>query len=707
MGKFKIILIFALISIFSIPTTIAQTVPQGMKYQAIARTSDGDLIKEKPISMMITLQSNDASKTVHYIEIHDTTTNLLGLFSLTIGEGEVFKGEFNKIPWSTEDIWMEIAIKSDDGDYKTLSITKLLAVPYAFHAATASKLTNGIVQKDGVPANVWSLKGNSNSDALVDKLGTTDSTDLVIVTDNIERLRITADGQIITGDGKFTIGGNLEVQGDSTRINKDLYVGRNVVLNFDDGFDPRGETINHGKFTAKDSLIVEGYSLFKSDVTLDKNLNVLDSTISRSLLVKDELADGGFLATFENIDTGQGDGINIKLGKTHPGWDGSAYINATNPVAEYFDINIQNVRDAVTGANAFTFTDALELIPAVLIAGTACGLLEQLVEELNDAIGLPYLIELPALCVTVDYEVGEVTVCVPGFGSPTELFNVPAIPTDFCPDIPSLSMPNISFVNVTNSLTNDNHYIEFTDKDNRSLGSVRAVSITEWGNNYFNGVWLSGFIQKSVGIDPLDAITGIVNVASTIADDYNKIGVEYTSGNGDYAEWLERLNPNEFISKGDIVGVIGGKITKNLENAEQIMAVSEKPIMLGNIPEKSKEFLGNNVAFMGQIPVKVIGKVSSGDYIIAYSDVPGYGIAKSPSKVTIEDTKYIVGRSWQTNLESGPKMVNTVIGVHNGDYLKIIKKFQSEFKNAVERLDNLEAKVDAIVNKDIALTSNE
>jgi hypothetical protein len=66
-----------------------------------------------------------------------------------------------------------------------------------------------------------------------DKLRTTDATDFVFITNNEERLRITADGEIKL-NGKFTIGGNLEVQGDSTRINNDLYVGRNVVLNFDD-----------------------------------------------------------------------------------------------------------------------------------------------------------------------------------------------------------------------------------------------------------------------------------------------------------------------------------------------------------------------------------------------------------------------------------------------------------------------------------------
>ena len=51
-------------------------------------------------------------------------------------------------------------------------------------------------------------------------------------------------------------------------------------------------------------------------------------------------------------------------------------------------------------------------------------------------------------------------------------------------------------------------------------------------------------------------------------------------------------------------------------------------------------------------------------------------------------------------------MVNTVIGVHNGDYLKIIKKFQDEFKQAEKRLDNLESKVDQLINNNYSLDSS-
>lgn len=726
-------LILSIITIILImPCILAQNTPQGMKYQAIARDLSGEILANQKVVLKIKLQDNTTSNKSHYTEVHNATTNQFGLFSLVIGEGEVQNGAFNTIPWSTKDIWMSIDIKNGrKGNFSTISKSKLLAVPYAFHAATASKvvngksptISNGPGNTPGVPSQNWSLFGNSKTNPEKDRLGTTDAADLVMVTNNIERLRITADGEIITGDGKFIIGGNLEVQGDSTTINKDLYVGRNVHLNFSDEFTPRGETINYGDFTVerasstvltgtldvfketvlKNTLTVMDDGVFEDDLTVKDTL-FANNIVTRRLNIKDDAADGEYLATYENTNSGAGDGINIKLGKTHPGWDGGAYINAPNPVAEYFDLNIQNIRASLTEGDDFSVTDALSLIPAAVIVGTTCGLVEKLAETINDGLGLPISIggltdtdvfdavnSFADSLINDGWRPDSPTTIIPGFDL--------GFPTDFCPDVlPTISMPNINFVNVGNSLTNDNHFIDFTDKENRTLGYVRAVSITEWGNDYFDGVYLTGFVQKSVGLDPLDVITGIVNVVTEIVDNYNDIGVEYASGNGDYAEWLERLDPNEYISKGDIVGVIGGKITKNLINAEQIMAISEKPIMLGNMPVKSKEFLGNNVAFMGQIPVKIIGEVNSGDYIIANSEIPGYGIAKNPSKVSIDDTKYIVGRSWETNLNSGPKMVNTVIGVHNGDYLKIIKKFQDEFKNAEKRLDNLEEKVEALFN---------
>ena len=99
-------------------------------------------------------------------------------------------------------------------------------ITYALHSKTASEIiydqNSGLKSAEpGVSSQNWSLFGNLKSDPEKDKLGTTDDADLVFVTNNVERLRITADGQLITPEGSgLVLGGNLAVAGDSTKIDK-------------------------------------------------------------------------------------------------------------------------------------------------------------------------------------------------------------------------------------------------------------------------------------------------------------------------------------------------------------------------------------------------------------------------------------------------------------------------------------------------------
>jgi hypothetical protein len=44
-------------------------------------------------------------------------------------------------------------------------------------------------------------------------------------------------------------------------------------------------------------------------------------------------------------------------------------------------------------------------------------------------------------------------------------------------------------------------------------------------------------------------------------------GVTYESGSGDYAEWLERIDPEEKTTVGEVVAVRGGRISKNTDAA--------------------------------------------------------------------------------------------------------------------------------------------
>ncbi len=473
---------------------------------------------------------------------------------------------------------------------------------------------------------------------------------------------------------------------------------------------------------------------------VEKNLN-----IGGNLGVKGNSAD--FMASIENTNGGNGDGLQIKLGRTHPAWNGSGYLHLTSPGAEFFDDAITTIRGWIDGTEAFDPLDLLNFIPSAYIAGTACNLVNLLTEQLNESIGLPLNISDPindALGLPLDigaeinsglglpagfspYEVinDACDICVDDDDLPGPFWTIaPALPTNVlvlpampafelpaipeipvCDALPSFTLPVISFVDVNNSLDNNNQFISFVDVGNRELGSIRAQSVSDWQVNYFSGAYIVNILASVVGIDFVGGIVGAISEFTNIADAYNSLGVEYASGNGDYAEWLERVNPSELISEGDIVGVVGGKITKDLIKAEQVMAVSGKPIMLGNTPKAGLEGNGNKIAFMGQIPVKIQGPVSSGDYIVGNAATPGYGIAVTPSKITRDQALLVVGRAWDTNLNPGPKMVNTVIGVDNGQYLKILQDNHSEIENgrsevtALEaRVSELEAKLEVIVN---------
>ena len=170
----------------------------------------------------------------------------------------------------------------------------------------------------------------------------------------------------------------------------------------------------------------------------------------------------------------------------------------------------------------------------------------------------------------------------------------------------------------------------------------------------------------------------------------------YSSTNADYAEWLERITNSESIEKGSIVAVKAGKITKNINNAEQLLVVSHRPAVAANRPSKSWSRHGNYVAFLGQVPVRVIGAVQTGDYIIAQPDHSGVGKAVAPANLHINDYQRIVGRAWEANSNEGLKKVNTVVGLATNQYFSLFQKQVEQEEKLSERIQNLEEQIDAL-----------
>ena len=140
-------------------------------------------------------------------------------------------------------------------------------------------------------------------------------------------------------------------------------------------------------------------------------------------------------------------------------------------------------------------------------------------------------------------------------------------------------------------------------------------------------------------------------------------GVSYKSTGSDFAEWLPRLDSQERIEAGDIVGVFEGRISRKTAGANQIMVISTAPIVLGNSPPESEEHLYEKVAFVGQAPVKVRGPVKAGDYIVPSRLNDGTGVAISAPEMKLSDFGRIVGRAWESSDREEVKLIKAVVGL--------------------------------------------
>lgn len=653
---------------------MASAQPQLMNYQGVARGHDGQVLADQQISLRIHIVSGEVGGPIAYTEVHRLRTGALGSFNVRIGGGEVMFGRFSDIPWARHNHFIRIEMDPDGGNlYADMGTTQLLSVPYAFHAQTAGSLLFDLDDPDknnsnnqGNPSQTWSLFGNRRTDPGKDVLGTTDNADLVIVTNNEERMRILSNGNIVIANS-LDIGGNLRIRGDS--------------------------------------------------VIIDKNLYVADTTFTRSLYVMDDVPDdgnGGFVATFENTNDGKGDGINIRLGRMRAN-NGLPSPSVSTGMSEAQRKKMRDLIGCELSATAKAQVLA-ELVAEGItedvqtIGGLAVGVGNHVRDFINDQLGLPRTIvpeitTFPGFSLDLPYPAPDIRIPSVSIG-PYRLPGIPQISLSWfgideirINDLSFWGVPNICLDDVvSNPLNNDNEFIRFSDAGNQRMGAIRAESVSDWADNYLTVSFLFGL--KGAYTSAVDKKHGQYHFKQQISqavDAYRNIGVEYSSGNGDYAEWLERLNHDEPIRPGDIVAVTSGKITRDLSNAEQVMAVSHHPIMLGNIPEEERMHLGNSVAFMGQIPVKIMGPVSSGDYIVGGGDIPGYGVAISPEKMRVEDFRFAVGRAWETLPDRGPKMVNTVVGVHNGDYIHVLKSYERRLTDTETRLQALESKLGTLM----------
>jgi hypothetical protein len=655
--------------------------PQVMNYQGVARDNAGIVIANQEISLRISILAENITGTPVFAETHKIKTSQFGVFSLKIGTGEPLISDISQINWANSDHYIQVEMDATGGEnYQLMGASQLLSVPYAFHALTAGKIMNNneLNLKKGIPSQTWSLFGNAKTDPTKDKMGTTDNTDLIFITDDKERLRITADGKLITPDGVgLDLGGNLKVRGDSTSIDKDLFVGRNVHLNFSDDFSPRGETYNYGKFTVEN----QSATLLTGELQVDKN------ALFKEQVTIDDPGIGSTSATTGGLVVAGGTGIgeNLFVG-------GATQLEGATEIKNTLNVDGATDLESTLNVNGNSTVKKLSANGQVTV-NASLGSSEDnynnyplQVEGSDNGIAIKLTPNTPLRGNNfISFWGGDNTAKgrIEGSNGAGEFFRSavigmiggnPDIEDAFDRSTSKNKQSEGKTVSTGDYFNNDYAY------GGLSITFDFVNSIIKFGINLYAAGGLACTLADCDDVvwGAVDMVVNGLQLGGYIA--YNEVnkGVAFESGGADYAEWLMKNDTNEVFTFGDVVCVHGGLISKDFKIVDKYMVVSKDPTVIGAMPDKKNEKNYERIAFMGQVSVKVIGKVKKGDYILPSGNNDGMAIAVSPNLMAPLDYSRIIGIAWgESDGKNLFNYINTAVGINSNDMAGIIDQMQS------------------------------
>jgi cytoskeletal protein CcmA (bactofilin family) len=219
----------------------------------------------------------------------------------------------------------------------------------------------------------------------------------------------------------------------------------------------------------------------------------------------------------------------------------------------------------------------------------------------------------------------------------------------------------------------------------------------DWGNIAPAGAEVAGTVQKAndKAVDFIFAAASFASSSSFLGVSTNiqdtEYGVAYATGDGDYAEWMPRENPRRNFHARQIVGVKNGSISLSTTDFDHLMVISSAPAVLGNVPEEEFKEDYEKVAFLGQVPVDVIGRVNSGDFILPSGDNDGFGIAIDPADISANQIEQIVGVAWSNGLNDGFNTINVAVGLANNASSHLVDELDTEIRTLAAEISDVKS----------------
>ena len=135
-------IIFQLLVCLMVSTIAQAQAPQTINYQAVVRNTVGDVIKNQSVRFRLSI-TEGLNGFVAYSEIHQATTNLLGLVNLSIGTGTVVSGSMQTLNWAGVAKYLKVEIDiTGSTNFTLMGSQQLVSVPYSLYSNTAGSVTN-------------------------------------------------------------------------------------------------------------------------------------------------------------------------------------------------------------------------------------------------------------------------------------------------------------------------------------------------------------------------------------------------------------------------------------------------------------------------------------------------------------------------------------------------------------------------------------
>ncbi|MDC0909283.1 DUF1566 domain-containing protein [Flavobacteriales bacterium] len=154
-----------LLSVLFCAITFAQSVPQGINYQAVARDANGDVLMNQALTIQFSVISDIATSAVSWQETHTVSTNDYGLYTAIIGQGTATSVgssvTFDVIDWGASNHLLKVEVDYGGG-LVDMGTTAFMSVPYALYGEDEDADSNNELQSLSISGDTLFISsGNS------------------------------------------------------------------------------------------------------------------------------------------------------------------------------------------------------------------------------------------------------------------------------------------------------------------------------------------------------------------------------------------------------------------------------------------------------------------------------------------------------------------------------------------------------------------